>query len=220
MLANRLSANPDRRVLLLEAGPEPTSPWIKIPAGVARVFQPGPYNWAYTSEPEPELQNRPMYWPRGKTLGGSSAINGMLYVRGNARDYDEWAQRGNTGWSWSDVLPFFKRSENQQRGASEAHGDKGELSVSDPIVRNAFSKRFIEAAVARAFDAIPISTQASRTASASAIHDQERLAALLLRSLRQTDSRPQKPHGRQRGADRANRHREPARRRRPLSQER
>lgn len=152
VLANRLSKNANHRVLLLEAGPEPRSPWIKIPAGVARVFQPGPYNWAYTSEPEPELQNRPMYWPRGKTLGGSSAINGMLYVRGNARDFDDWAQRGNTGWGWSDVLPFFKRSEDQQRGASEAHGVGGELSASDPIVRNSFSKAFIEAAVARGFE--------------------------------------------------------------------
>ena len=121
-------ANPNRKVLLIEAGPEPTSPWIKIPAGVSRVFQPGPYNWAYTSEPEPELQNRAMYWPRGKVLGGSSAINGMLYVRGHARDFDSWAQRGNVGgWSWSDVLPFFKRGERQQRGASPAHGSEGEL---------------------------------------------------------------------------------------------
>lgn len=151
VLANRLSTNPNRRVLLIEAGPEPTSPWIKIPAGVSRVFQPGPYNWAYTSEPEPELQNRAMYWPRGKVLGGSSAINGMLYVRGHARDFDSWAQRGNVGWSWSDVLPFFKRSENQQRGASAAHGGDGELSVSDPIVRNTFSKKFIESATALGF---------------------------------------------------------------------
>jgi choline dehydrogenase len=151
VLANRLSSNPDRRVLLIEAGPEPTSPWIKIPAGVSRVFQPGPYNWAYTSEPEPELQNRAMYWPRGKVLGGSSAINGMLYVRGHAGDFDGWAQRGNVGWSWSDVLPFFKRGENQERGASPAHGSEGELSVSDPIMRNAFSKKFIESATALGF---------------------------------------------------------------------
>jgi choline dehydrogenase len=155
VIANRLSSKPNRRVLLLEAGPEPTNPWIKIPAGVARVFHPGPYNWAYTSEPEPELQNRPMYWPRGKTLGGSSAINGMLYVRGNMRDYDEWAQRGNTGWGWNDVLPFFKRGERQQRGASDAHGTGGELSVSDPVVRNEFSKRFIEAAVKNGYPRIP-----------------------------------------------------------------
>jgi len=155
VLANRLSKDDGRRVLLLEAGPEPTSPWIKIPAGVSRVFQPGPYNWAYTSEPEPELQNRAMYWPRGKVLGGSSAINGMLYVRGNSRDYDDWAQRGNTGWSWSDVLPCYKRGENQQRGASDAHGGEGELSVSDPIVRNAFSKKFIDAAIAHGFRSNP-----------------------------------------------------------------
>jgi choline dehydrogenase len=155
VLANRLSSNPDRTVLLLEAGPEPKSPWLRIPAGVSRVFHPGPYNWAYTSEPEPEMQNRPMYWPRGKTLGGSSAINGMLYVRGNARDYDEWAQRGNTGWSWSDVLPVYKRSENQQRGASAAHGADGELSVSDPVVRNEFSKRFIESAVTSGYPRNP-----------------------------------------------------------------
>ena len=155
VLANRLSADPDVRVLLAEAGPEPDDPWIKIPAGMARLFAPGAHNWGYFTEPDPNLKDRPMYWPRGKGLGGSSAINGMLYVRGHPLDFEHWRQMGNPGWGWDDVLPLFKRSERNGRGASEAHGTDGELSVSDPIMRHSFPKLFIEAAKAAGFPENP-----------------------------------------------------------------
>src|SRR5512143_712187 len=151
VLANRLSADPDVRVLLIEAGPEPDDPWIKIPAGMARLFAPGVHNWGYFTEPDPNLKDRRMYWPRGKGLGGSSAINGMLYVRGHPLDFEHWRQLGNPGWGWDDVLPLFKRSERNGRGASEAHGADGELSVSDAIMRHSFPKLFIEAAKALGF---------------------------------------------------------------------
>jgi choline dehydrogenase len=137
VVANRLSADPKMRVLLVEAGPEPRDPWIRVPAGMSRLFKPGPHNWGYTSEPEPYLNNRALYQPRGKGLGGSSAINGMVYLRGHAMDYEHWRQLGNPGWGWDDVLPLFKR---QARGAG------GELSVIDPSLKYAFSELFIAAA--------------------------------------------------------------------------
>jgi choline dehydrogenase len=146
VLANRLSADPAACVLLLEAGPEPTDPWIKIPAGMARLFKPGPYNWGYFTEPQAELNGRRLYWPRGRGLGGSSAINGMLYVRGHPLDYEHWRQLGNPGWGWDDVLPLFKRSERNQGGENPFHGGGGELSVSDPVMHHSFSDLFIEAA--------------------------------------------------------------------------
>lgn len=155
VLANRLSADPGTRVLLLEAGPEPNDPWIAIPAGMARLFKPGKHNWAYMTEPERELNDRRIYWPRGKGLGGSSAINGMLYVRGHPLDFDHWRQMGNPGWGWDDILPYYKRGERNARGADDFHSDTGELTVTDPIMRHEFSKLFIEAAAARGF---PINT--------------------------------------------------------------
>ncbi|WP_052402560.1 GMC family oxidoreductase [Muricoccus aerilatus] len=145
VLANRLTENPSVRVLLLEAGPRPRSPWVSIPAGVSRLIFPGPMNWSYATEPEPELNGRRIYAPRGKTLGGSSAINGMAYVRGHPEDYDTWRQLGNVGWAWGDVLPYFRKSEARETGADEFHGGEGELSVSDPIVRHPASRDFIEA---------------------------------------------------------------------------
>ncbi|SMH56464.1 GMC family oxidoreductase [Mesorhizobium australicum] len=146
VIANRLSADPSIRVLLLEAGSEPSDPWIKIPAGMARMYLPGKNNWGYMSLPEPGLNNREIYWPRGKVLGGTSAINGMLYVRGHPLDFDDWAQRGNFGWSWDDLLPLFKRGEDYQFGATGEHGAGGELSVTEPVMKLPFSQAFIEAA--------------------------------------------------------------------------
>jgi choline dehydrogenase len=146
VIAGRLSADPNIRVLLIEAGPEPKDPWIRIPAGISRLVKPGPHNWAYTSEPEPHFKGRTLYQPRGKGLGGSSAINGMVYLRGHALDYDYWRQQGNPGWGWDDVLPLFKRQERSVAAETPLHGAKGELSVIDPSLKYPFSKLFIEAA--------------------------------------------------------------------------
>ncbi len=130
-VAARLSESGRHRVLLLEAGPPDRNPWIHIPMGFSRLFADPSVNWMYESEPEPQLGNRTLYQPRGKVLGGTSSINGMVYMRGNAADYDEWRQRGCTGWDYDSVLPFFKKAENQQRGPNEFHGVGGPLTVSD-----------------------------------------------------------------------------------------
>jgi choline dehydrogenase len=148
VIANRLSADPRARVLLLEAGPRDANIFLKLPAGVSRVYVHPRLNWRYSTEPEPHLHNRRLYWPRGKTLGGSSAINGMIYIRGQSEDFDRWAQLGATGWSWNDVLPVFKRVERNERGASEFHGDAGELHVTDPRFRHPTSQAFVDAAIA------------------------------------------------------------------------
>jgi choline dehydrogenase len=122
VVANRLSADPKRTVLLLEAGPADKNMWIHVPAGMPRVFADPAIVWGYSTEPESGLKGRRIFWPRGKTLGGSSAINGMAYIRGQTADYDHWAQMGNRGWAWDDVLPFFKKSERHWAGASALHG--------------------------------------------------------------------------------------------------
>ena len=130
VLANRLSQNPRHRVLLLEAGGEDKNIWLKVPAGVPRVVGHPALTWGYMSEPESGLNGRQIIWPRGKTLGGSSAINGHVYMRGTAADYDGWEALGNSGWGWNDVLPYFRRSENHFLGDSPWHGGRGELHVS------------------------------------------------------------------------------------------
>src|SRR5262249_11815336 len=112
VMAARLSEDGKHRVLLLEAGPRDTSPWIHMPMGYAKLFANPQLNWMYESEPEPELEGRTMYQPRGKVLGGTSSINGMVYMRGNPADYDEWRQRGCTGWDWDSILPYFKKAED------------------------------------------------------------------------------------------------------------
>ena len=132
MLATRLSEDPDVRVLLLEAGPANRSWRIDMPAGMAGLLSSERFNWAYVSEPEPFLDNRRLSHPRGRVLGGSSSINGMMYVRGHARDYDGWAQRGCRGWSYAEVLPYFRRAEHHQKGGSAYHGGEGPLFVSSP----------------------------------------------------------------------------------------
>ena len=131
VLANRLSANPENRVLLIEAGGRDTNPWIHIPAGFYRNIYNKDITWQYQTEPQAEMHNRRINWPRGKVLGGSSAINGLIYIRGQKEDYDMWRQMGNTGWSYDDVLPYFRKSEDQERGADELHGAGGPLAVSD-----------------------------------------------------------------------------------------
>jgi len=146
VLANRLSADPSVKVLLLEAGGKDDYFWIKVPMGLSKVLGNSRVDWCLQSEPEPYLNNRIVPLPRGKTLGGSSSINGMVYVRGIARDYDDWAQRGNRGWGWDDVLPYFKKSEDFQSGANDFHGAGGELGVCDPGIRWEILDAFREAA--------------------------------------------------------------------------
>ena len=120
VLANRLSEDPGAKVLLLEAGPPDDSLWIDIPAGFMKLLNHPRYNWRFATEPEPNLYGRTIPVPRGKTLGGSSSINGMVYVRGNPLDYDTWAQFGNRGWSYEGVLPYFKKSEHYEPGGDDA----------------------------------------------------------------------------------------------------
>ena len=147
VLANRLSENSSVRVLLLEAGGPDTSPWIHIPVGYFKTLHNPKTDWCYKTEPEAELQGRSLDWPRGKGLGGSSSINGLLYVRGQAEDYNNWAQAGNTGWAYDDVLPLFKRSESYELGENAFHGGSGGLTVSKNRAKSQISEAFIEAAV-------------------------------------------------------------------------
>ncbi|HTA64640.1 MAG TPA: GMC family oxidoreductase N-terminal domain-containing protein, partial [Xanthomonadaceae bacterium] len=146
VLANRLSEDPGIKVLLLEAGPRDWHPFIHMPAGLAKLVGKKGVNWDYNTEPVPQLNDRRMWWPRGKVLGGSSSINAMCYIRGNPRDYDEWEQLGAEGWNWNAVLPWFKRSEGNQRGGDALHGADGPLKVSDHRYVNELSRAFIDAA--------------------------------------------------------------------------
>ena len=131
VLANRLTEDGKSTVLLLEAGGKDTDPWIHIPAGFYRNIYNPKVAWYFETEPQPEMNNRRIPWPRGKVLGGSSSINGLIYIRGQRQDFDLWRQLGNAGWSYDDVLPYFRKSENQEHGANEFHGKGGPLSVSD-----------------------------------------------------------------------------------------
>src|SRR6476661_1649846 len=146
VLANRLTADGKHSVLLLEAGPKDTNLWIHVPLGYGKLFKAKTVNWMYQTEPEPGLDGRSIFQPRGKVLGGSSSINGLLYVRGQHEDYDRWRQRGNSGWGYDDVLPYFKKAENQQRGADDYHGGDGPLPVSDLGHPDPLSAAFITAA--------------------------------------------------------------------------
>lgn len=147
VLANRLSENPANQVILLEAGGRDLNPWIHVPVGYFKTLHNPNTDWRYKSEPDPGLNNRSLDWPRGKTLGGSSSINGLLYVRGQKEDYDRWAQRGNRGWGYDDVLPLFKRSEAHENGEDEYHGGDGGLAVSLIRAKSEISEAFIDAAV-------------------------------------------------------------------------
>ena len=142
VLANRLSADPAVRVLLLEAGPRDTDPWIHIPLGYGKLFARRDVNWAYESEPEPALGNRRIFSPRGKVLGGSSSINGLVYIRGQPEDFDAWEV---PGWSHAELMPYFKKAEHQSRGANEWHGAGGPLGVSD-LERHELADAFIASA--------------------------------------------------------------------------
>src|SRR5262249_18412988 len=122
VLAARLTEDSEIRVLLLEAGPRDRGWPIHMPSGMGRLLSSDKFNWAYISEPEPYLDNRRLSHPRGRVLGGSSSINGMMYVRGHARDYDQWAQAGARGWSYAELLPYFKRAEQDQHGGAACHG--------------------------------------------------------------------------------------------------
>ncbi|WP_407178890.1 GMC family oxidoreductase [Bradyrhizobium sp. STM 3562] len=147
VLANRLSADGKHTVLLLEAGPKDKNIWIHVPLGYGKLFKEKTVNWMYQTEPEPGLGGRQVFQPRGKVLGGSSSINGLLYVRGQHEDYDRWRQLGNTGWGFDDVLPYFKKAENQCRGGDQYHGAAGLLPVSDWRHSDPLSEAFVKAAV-------------------------------------------------------------------------
>lgn len=144
VLANRLTENPSVKVCLLEAGGTDWNPWIHIPVGYFKTIHNPKTDWCYETEPDPGLNGRSLKWPRGKVLGGSSSINGLLYVRGQREDYDGWAAAGNTGWSYSDVLPFFKKSEDQELGEDEYHGTGGPLKVSSMSFKRPICDDFIE----------------------------------------------------------------------------
>lgn len=145
VLANRLSADARCRVLLIEAGPADRNPFIHMPAGIARLVNNRRLNWSYDTAAQEQLDSRRLWWPRGKVLGGSSAINAMCYIRGVAADYDRWASAGATGWDWASVLPYFLRAECNSRGGDALHGDRGPLHVSDLRHVNPLSHAFIAA---------------------------------------------------------------------------
>jgi len=143
VLAARLSEDPATRVLLLEAGPPDRSLWIHLPIGYGKTMWSPTYNWRFHTDPDPNMNGRRIYWPRGKTLGGSSSINGLIYIRGQRQDFDHWAALGNPGWGHADVLPYFIKSEGNQRGSISLHGGDGPLRVSDIGARHELIEAFI-----------------------------------------------------------------------------
>jgi len=147
VLANRLSADGTTTVALLEAGGRDWNPWIHVPVGYFKTIHNPKTDWCYVTEPDPGLNGRSLKWPRGKVLGGCSSINGLLYVRGQRQDYDRWASLGCTGWSYDDVLPYFKRAENHSRGADDFHGTEGPLHVSDMSFKRPICDDFIKGVV-------------------------------------------------------------------------
>jgi choline dehydrogenase len=155
LLANRLSHNPSHRVLLLEAGGQDNYPWIHVPVGYLYCIGNPRTDWCFKTESEPGLNGRALNYPRGKVLGGCSSINGMIYMRGQSRDYDEWAAQGNKGWGWQDVLPIFKRSESHYAGDSDLHGAKGEWRVEQQRLSWALLDAFREAAAETGIASIP-----------------------------------------------------------------
>ncbi|GAB4187963.1 MAG: choline dehydrogenase [Thermoflexibacter sp.] len=154
VIANRLSENPQTKVLLLEAGKKDNNPLISIPAAFYKLFRTE-VDWNFFTEPQPFVNHRKMYQPRGKVLGGSSSINAMIYIRGHKEDYDTWAKLGNKGWSYEDVLPYFKKSENQQVFKDSFHGEKGLLNVRNQVLPNPLTYLLVEAAKSLGYTANP-----------------------------------------------------------------
>jgi len=146
VLANRLTADGTKTVLLLEAGGRDVNPWIHVPVGYFKTLHNPATDWCYKAEADPGLNGRSLDWPRGKVLGGSSSINGLLYIRGQKEDYDYWRQLGNAGWSYDDVLPYFRRAENQERGSDDYHGEGGPLSVTNMRVERDVCSALIDGA--------------------------------------------------------------------------
>ncbi|MCK5575347.1 MAG: GMC family oxidoreductase N-terminal domain-containing protein, partial [Sphingomonadales bacterium] len=147
VLANRLSADPDTTVLLLEAGKDDNNPLIHMPAGINELVPGKKFNWHFWTKPDPNMGDRPMFWPRGKGLGGSSSINAMIYIRGHASDYDQWRQMGNEGWGFDDVLPYFKKAEHYEGGEDAFHGINGPLNVTRTHFPDELSETYIKASV-------------------------------------------------------------------------
>ena len=167
VMAARLSEDPGTKVVLLEAGGPDSNPWIHIPLGFGKNFADAAVNWCYETEPDPGIGGRKIFWPRGKVLGGSSSINGMVYIRGQKEDFDHWRQLGNTGWSFDDVLPYFKRAEHQTRGdATIITAPRARCACPTSRTNDPICKAFINSAVASASRATTISTARCRTASA------------------------------------------------------
>jgi choline dehydrogenase len=166
VLASRLSEDADVRVLLVEAGPPDTADFIHIPAAFSALFRTQ-HDWDHMTGWEPGANNRRIYLPRGRTLGGSSSLNAMIYIRGNPLDYDEWRDAGCAGWSWDDLLPYFLRAEDNERGASEFHGAGGPLPVSEARAGARAARRSWRRSMRSACRATRTSTTASRTATAT-----------------------------------------------------
>ena len=145
LLANRLSANPNNSVLLIEAGRKDNNLWLHVPVGYFRTMNNPKFDWMYKLEKDKGLNNRRIDWPRGKVLGGSSALNGLLYIRGDRHDYDNWKRLGNKGWGYDEVLPYFKKFECQENGGNEYHGVDGELKVSNLRLKREIAELFIQA---------------------------------------------------------------------------
>ena len=146
VLANRLSADGRHSVALFEAGGKDSYPWIHIPVGYFKTMGNPATDWCYRTEPDPGLNGRAINWPRGKVLGGSSSINGLLYVRGQPQDFDQWRQLGNPGWAWDDVMPLFRRAENWEGEPSAVRGKGGALNVSESRVQRPVIDAWVEAA--------------------------------------------------------------------------
>src|SRR5690348_8899558 len=144
-VASRLSEDPANHVLLLEAGGPDRSPLIHMPAGFTKLTSPS-VNWGFETVPQPQLNNRAMHYPQGRTLGGSTSINAMIYIRGHRLDYDEWRDLGNEGWGYDDVLPYFRKSENNERLVDAYHGTGGPLNVAEQVQHNVLTRAFVRAA--------------------------------------------------------------------------